>query len=453
MQCIGYLVLGWWMFFACGAKGQTLAFPGAEGFGRFTTGGRGGEVIYVTNLNDHGPGSLRAAINAVGARYILFKVSGTIELKSDLEIKNGDLTIAGQTAPGDGITIRNYSTSIEASNVIIRFLRFRMGDAAGNEGDALGGRYQEDIMIDHCSISWATDENASFYSNENFTMQWCIISESLNNSIHHKGIHGYGGIWGGAPATFHHNLLAHNNSRNPRFSGSSTTSNSSDELTDFRNNVIYNWYGNSTYGGESPGRFNMVNNYYKAGPATPGSKQYRIIEPYEPYGSFYIDGNYVVGSNDITEDNWNGGVQYRDGGCPEEEIRQQEPFDFQIGHTHTAQKAYRKVLAYAGVSLHRDSVDVRIIKEVRNGTATYEGSKTGLPGIIDSQEDVGGWPELESKPAPTDTDKDGMPDNWEEKKGLNPNEPNTNGHDLSEVYCNVEVYLHSLVKNITNNEY
>jgi hypothetical protein len=435
------------------------AFPGAEGFGRNATGGRGGKVIFVTNLNDSGAGSLREALQTTGPRIVVFNVSGTIALSSRINITNGDLTIAGQTAPGDGICIKNYEVVISASNVIVRYLRFRMGDVTQQETDALWGRYQHDIIIDHCSMSWSVDESSSFYANQNFTMQWCIISESLNESFHGKGNHGYGGIWGGDHASFHHNLLAHHNSRNPRFNGGGRSGVSNgiypNEHVDYRNNVIYNWRDNSAYGGEN-GNYNIVNNYYKPGPATPESKNRRIMQVSlesdlsygAGYGKFFISGNYVNGNPAVSANNWNGGVDYASG-VTQALAKLDSEIDFGTVTTHTAEKAYASVLAYAGTSLSRDAVDTRVVSEVQNGTATYAGSKTGIPGILDSQTDAGGWPELTSTNPPVDTDQDGMPDTWETEMKIDPQTANGIGRDLSTGYDNIEVYINSLVKSIT----
>ncbi|MFC6998923.1 pectate lyase [Rufibacter roseus] len=444
---------------------EVKAFPGADGFGQVATGGRGGKVYYVTNLNDSGIGSLRDAVNRTGARYILFNISGNIELRSELKINNPNITIAGQTAPGDGITIKNYPVTIAADNVIIRYIRFRMGDTGEAEGDALWGRYQRNIIIDHCSMSWSTDEAASFYSNENFTLQWSILSESLRNSVHNKGAHGYGGIWGGQKASFHHNLLAHHDSRNPRFNGGGRSGMNggrySDEHVDFRNNVIYNWGNNSAYGGEN-GKYNMVNNYYKPGPATPSSKNKRIMQvSFESnptwgagYGTFYIAGNYMHNNATVTADNWNGGVDY-DSSIPlaqRANVRLQAPIEYQISTEHTAEQAYEKVLAFSGASLKRDAVDLRIVENVKNRSFTAPGSRGSTNGLIDSQSDVGGWPELKSTAAPVDTDNDGMPDDWEIAHKLDPNKPEPNGRHLSTAYDNVEVYINSLVKTITEEQ-
>lgn len=418
---------------------QPLAFPGAEGFGKYTTGGRGGEVFIVTNLNDSGPGSLREAIRKKGPRTIVFAVSGTIDLEAPLDVNNGDLTIAGQSAPGEGVCLRNFPVSVKADNVIIRYMRFRLGDKQAQEADAFGGyKGNNNIIIDHCSISWATDECVSFYRNKNFTLQWSIISESLNQSVHHKGDHGYGGIWGGEGATFHHNLIASHNSRNPRFSGSSTTPNSPEELVDFRNNVIYNWKNNSVYGGEK-GRYNMVNNYYKAGEATVGSKTDRIVNPSQPYGKFYVQGNFVEGHPEVTQNNWAGGVQ-----CDHpDSVKATNEFVVVRVPVQSAREAYEQILADAGASYKRDAVDKRIVYEVQRGSST---SGKNHNGIIDSQEDVGGWPELKSAPAPKDKDQDGMPDEWERKHKLNINDKgDAAAYTLDKSYTNLEVYLNGLL--------
>ncbi|MFD2161332.1 polysaccharide lyase family 1 protein [Paradesertivirga mongoliensis] len=424
------------------SDGQPIAFPGAEGFGKYTTGGRGGKAIIVSNLNDAGEGSLRKAIQAKGPRTVVFAVSGTIALESPLDINNPDITIAGQSAPGDGICLKNYSLNVKADNVIIRYLRVRMGDEKKYQGDALGGvKGNSNIIIDHCSVSWATDETASFYNNKNFSMQWCIISESLNASAHAKGEHGYGGIWGGRGASFHHNLLASHKSRTPRFSGSSTTKNTPDELVDFRNNVIYNWGENNIYGGEE-GRYNVVANYFRSGKATDSSKKNRMLQPWSPYGKFYVAGNEISGYPAISDDNWSGGVQADHPDSAKADVAFQAVPITQ----HTARKAFDLVLAHAGASHKRDIVDSRITQEVRNGVSV---SGKANNGIIDSPNDVGGWPELKSLTAPLDSDKDGVPDDWERKNKLNPNDPSDAAKVAAKTfYTNLEVYLNSLIKSI-----
>ena len=460
------------LFFAVAVmaqENQIPAFPGAEGHGRFTTGGRGGQVIYVTTLEDNGsPGSLRYAVNQTGARLVLFKISGTIQLKSALKTTQGDLTIAGQTAPGDGICLRDYPVEIQADNVILRYLRFRMGDATNQEADALWGRNRKNIIIDHCSISWSTDECASFYDNENFTLQWSILSESLRNSVHGKGAHGYGGIWGGRNASFHHNLLASHDSRNPRFNGSRYSNRPDDELVDFRNNVVYNWGSNSAYAAEG-GRYNLVNNYYKAGPATASSKTTRIIEPYadngsnnQPagtYGTFYVEGNKLSVSAVVSGDNWQG-VHLHSSfstyapGVTKADLKLGSELPTGGVTTHSAEQAYEKVLDFVGACLVRDTIDKRVIHDVRTGTATItDGGNGSTNGIIDTQSAVGGWPELHSTNAPADTDADGMPDVWEAANNLNSN--NASDAKLTSLdgkYTNVEVYLYSLVASITENQ-
>ncbi|MBK9336298.1 MAG: pectate lyase [Lewinellaceae bacterium] len=412
------------------------AFPGAEGCGKYTTGGRGGRVLLVTNLNDDGPGSLRAALAVKAPRIVVFAVSGTIELKSRIHITSGNLTIAGQSAPADGICLRNYNVNIAADNVIIRYLRFRLGDEARQQDDAFSCLRQKNIIIDHCSMSWSSDECATTYDTENLTLQWCIIAESLNKSVHEKGEHGYGGIWGGNHASFHHNLLAHHTSRNPRFCGARYHHRPDWEVVDFRNNVIFNWGSNSAYGGEQ-GHYNMVNNYYKAGPATSKNVRNRIINPSSPVGKFYVAGNYIEGFPKITGDNWAGGVHCK----AQDSVHAPQPFPMRVEvPTETAEYAYIAILEGAGASLHRDALDLRIVQEVRTGKTTFGN------GIIDSQSAVGGWPTLRTEPAPADNDRDGMPDTWEQKHELNPNTNDSALYSLSRAYTNLEVYLNELTE-------
>jgi hypothetical protein len=453
----------------CVAQLKLPAFPGAEGHGKYTTGGRGGKVYYVTTLEDNSSvGSLRYAINQTGARLILFKVSGTIQLKSGLTITKGDVTIAGQTAPGDGITLRDFPVSVSADNVIIRFLRFRMGDETDQEADSFGGRYRKNIIIDHCSMSWSTDECVSFYVNENFTLQWCLISESLRNSVHAKGAHGYGGIWGGKNASFHHNLLASHDSRNPRLGESAGDIYALTDLVDLRNNVIYNWQGNSCYGGEGM-NVNIVNCYYKPGPATTKTERIVAIDKnkdsstkiYNMWGKFYIDGNYMSASTRATADNWTYGVynQYHSSNgtvtqVERDTMRISAPHNPGEVTTHTAIKAYEKVLEFVGASLKRDTIDLRIIHDVSTGTATFmDGGNGSINGIIDSQSAVGGWPVLNSINAPTDTDSDGIPDIWEQANGLNKdNNADAQLKTIDGIYPNIEVYLNSIVSGIVSSQ-
>lgn len=413
------------------------AFPGAEGYGKYTIGGRGGKVYVVTNLSNRGPGSLRAAVDASGSRTVVFAVSGNIMLTEPLNISNPYITIAGQTAPGDGITVAGAPVNISTDQVIIRYVRFRLGDYHNYEADAIGGRGISDIILDHISASWSTDETVSFYVTNNLTVQWSFITESLRGSVHVKGNHGYGGIWGGA-SSYHHNLMAHHSSRNPRFDGERLLS---DPAVDMRNNVIYNWGFNSAYGGEG-GNHNIIANYYRPGPATgKGSVNHRIVEVSNG-GKWYVADNYVYSYPKISADNWAGGVQPRIDRIAD--IKQHTEFPVPYVITHTAEEAYELVLADAGCTLpRRDHIDQRIVEEVRTGTAAYGGAVTGLhSGIIDSQEDVGGLPFLRGFSAPLDSDQDGIPDWWAIKYGYDPEGGIDPSGDIDgDCYTNFEEYL------------
>ena len=422
---------------ALGQTPRVPAFPGAEGHGSMTRGGSGGRVIAVTNLHDAGPGSLRVAVEAEGARIVVFRVSGTITLGSQLKISNPYITIAGQTAPGDGIALRQHPIQIDADEVVIRYIRVRLGDESGDDDDAISSRYHKNIILDHVSTSWSIDEAVSLYHGENVTVQWCLISESLYKSNHVKGHHGFGGIWGSNYSTYHHNLLAHHSSRNPRFA-------SGCGYTDHRNNVIFNWGINSAYGGEKRQQgnpkfshcvVNMVGNYYKPGPATiPGEVSHRIVNPGSSnrgFASWFVADNFMLGNAAVTADNWDGGVQPQQGQPGVDKLRLMEPWPAMPIHEQSAEEAYRDVLRDAGATLpKRDVIDRRIVEETRRGEATHEGTgyKESHPeidaskpsGIIDSPGDVGGWPELAGSPPPPDSDDDGMPDEWEERYGLDP---------------------------------
>ena len=513
---------------------QAPAFPGAEGHGRYVTGGRNGKIVHVTNLNDSGTGSFREAVKS-GNKIIVFDVAGVIALKSDLKFAD-NITILGQTAPSPGITLRYYTVQ-PGSNNIIRFLRIRRGQEKNiNDGaDATWQRNKTGIIFDHCSFSWSIDEVASFYDNNNFTMQWCTVAESLTNPGHSKGAHGYGGIWGGKLASFHHNFVAHLMNRGPRFNGArygwtGYTSNKEyktyqwkntvqAENVDFRNCVMYNAQG-TCYGGPGGGQINIVNNYYKAGPSmglksetqnglkvdvstgkergnqdritlvtlsTKDNSDKNHPELYDMTSRYYINGNTTEttkGSKTANKD-WKG-VSY-DKGVPSlngeyyspdannfygdavahttisgkscVKIKMDEPAPTGQVTTHSAAEAYEKVLAYVGASLYRDEIDARYMEEAKTGTATYKGSITKSPGIIDKVADVNGYTEANfgtgSRPADFDTDKDGIPDEWEKANGLNPNDASdalTYSLDKKGYYTNIEVYANSLVEDIMKAE-
>lgn len=441
-----------------------------EGGGASVKGGDGGTIYRVSRLDDAldpntglpQAGTLRYAVTQTGVRRVIFTTSGTIHLNSELRIKTGSITIDGQSAPGDGICIADYPLVINADNVIVRFIRIRLGQVGmqqkGEDYDALSVNDGTGIVIDHCSCSWSIDECVSCYGNENFTLQYCFITESLRDAGHPKGAHGYGGIWGGKNASFHHNLLAHHDSRNPRFDHDYVDANHNGPI-DFVNNVVYNWKGNSAYGGEGSSQgaggrhINFVNNYYKPGPTTNAGVKTRLLNPttkcsyctnacggsVQP-GKFYLTGNYMVGSTEVSSDNWQGvfpDESSKKSQC-KADIRWTDGMTALLNE-QTAEEAYETVLAKAGCSLHRDAVDERIVNEVRNGTGK----------IIDSPSEVGGWPELQKADIPLDTDYDGIPDEWETKYGLNPKD-NMDARKITLVtgYTNIEVYMRHLVRNL-----
>lgn len=429
---------------AFSSRAQQLAFPSAEGYGKYVSGGRGGAVYEVTNLNSSGAGSLGAAISASGKRTVVFRVAGTIT--GNFNIKNGDITIAGQTAPGDGICIKgNISTS--ADNIIIRYIRVRYDPTSQIQNDALGGRYHKNIIFDHVSTSWSADEVLTLYFNENTTVQWCIIAEACEKFENGVSVgHRFGGIWGNNYGTWHHNLIAHNDSRNPRWASGCGNN-------DYRNNVIYNWGYESCYGGEKQQvgdanhaftSINMIANYYKPGPSTKDNgTTRRLANPSArsatDKGDWYVAENYFDGQPDITANNWIGvvGSNYNKLSAPWSAmaINQQSPQD-----------AYLSVLDHVGCSLpNRDKVDVDIIDDVRNGTAKY-----GDKGIISVPGDVGGWPVLASGTPPVDTDHDGMPDEWEDANSLDKSNANDRNTVASSGYTMLEVYLNSIDGSITN---
>lgn len=440
-----------------------LAFPGAEGFGRFARGGRGGAVFVVETLDDAGPGSLRAAVEAEGPRSVVFAVAGTIALRSPLVVERPWITIAGESAPGDGITLRDQPLIIAADQVILRFLRSRLGDESGVEADAIwvaGGR---DIMLDHVSASWSTDETLSVANMQSrpdlvldrVTVQWSVIAESLDRSVHAKGNHGYGSLIRGshgARYSFHHNLWAHHRARLPRPGNYlDPTRDPLGPLVDLRNNVIYNWGGagakattareraiavSAGYNvdGDARSRYNLVGNAYLTGPDTraalaelagtgPELRPWIFFEA-APNAWMHAAGNSLDGQ--LPVDPWTligSDVPAR---------RLDHAFPVAPVITDDVGEAFGRVLRHAGASRERDAVDRRIVASVRDGGG----------GLIDSQTDVGGWPVLRAPAAPSDSDRDGLPDAWERAHGLDPCDPSDAGLLTSDGYTWLERYLH-----------
>lgn len=406
---------------------EAPSFPGAEGFGATATGGRGGDVYFVTNLDNDGPGSLRDAVRK-GARMVLFKTSGTINLESTLRLDVSNITIAGQTAPGDGICLRGKELVVSGDNIIVRFLRIRPGDERGEEHDALTIWGADRVMVDHCSLSWSTDSlNDVVRDSSHVTVQWCVLSEPLNKSVHQKGAHGYGTGWGSGPNggnSFHHNLLAHCNSRSPRLGSEQHA------LVDVRNNVIYNMGTGWAYGGEHA-RANLVANFYKPGPRTARPRE--LFRVGSPDTRMYLDRNVVFGQPQVSQNNASGLAG--EDGIDLAATLVAEPFDTVDIREDSAEFAYVRVLASAGATLPgRDPVDARVIGEVRDGTGH----------IINSPRDVGGWPVLQSEEPPSDGDGDGMPDNWEREHGFNPKDAADGITLTDEGYSNLETYLNQL---------
>lgn len=414
-----------------------LAFPGAEGYGQFTTGGRDGTVYVVTNLNDSGKGSLRYGVTLKESRIVVFQVSGTIHLKSALTIRNENISILGQTAPNPGITITGYPVEVFANNVIMRYLRIRLGDKNAVEADALECKDAKNVIFDHLSLSWGVDENATFYRTENLTLQWSSIAESLNNSIHKKGSHGYGGIWGGTNVSYHHNFLACNSNRNPRFCGSRAYLRNTDKNVEFFNNVVYNWVDNAIYGGEE-GTYNVINNAFIPGPATKKSKLKTFLKPYEPLGKYFILGNYMHGAPEVTQNNTVGVEAVN---VAEVLVTNSHPTSWGF-EAESAQDALNQVLKRAGNSHYRDVHDNRIFNYLLLNSPPENG-------IINTQKDVGGLEESSTKEVKLDSDQDGMPDDWEMKNKLDPNRNDATETSLHEYYNNIEIYSHDCIK--TNN--
>ncbi len=426
-------------------NGLPLAFPGAEGYGRFAKGGRGGDVYHVTNINDSGPGSFRDGIDsAKGPRTIVFEVSGTIELKSQIRIQNQGLTIAGQTAPGDGITFKDNKLGFsKSSDIIVRYIRVRLGDKnkpRPSGPDAVSVDDCDNLIFDHVSTSWGIDGNQDTGNCKNYTFQWSILSEGLHNSLHHKGAHGMCGSFRKPESntTIHHSIFATSRDRHPSLSGNQ------DEphwIIDFRNNIIYNWSAGGT-ANVGDAQLNLINNIFRPGPET-GTTLPIAMKCHTAYAAHgYMSGNIFDERPELTANNyaaidmerWADNYKYLG---TLEHWKVDKVFDTgpNAPATHSTEEARRLVLAHAGASLVRDAVDKRLINDIKNRTGK----------LLDSQDEVGGWPELKSKPAPKDADRDGMADAWETANNLDPKDPeDRNGDADKDGYTNLEEYLNSL---------
>lgn len=424
-----------------------LAFPEAEGYGRFAAGGRGGRVYEVTNLNDAGPGSLREAVEASGPRTVVFRVGGVIPLKSKLVVRHPYLTVAGQTAPGDGICLKNYTFGCsDTHDVVIRHVRIRVGDETGTTQDGSGARGCDHVIYDHCSISWSIDEGFSSREAKNITVQRCLVAEALHIADHKKYQpgkgHSFAASISGSVGSFHHNLLAHCTGRNWSLAGGlDRTGRRLAGRLDIRNNVVYNWRDRTTDGGVLA--LNFVNNFYLPGPAT---TRFTLLkpDPGDPDRGMraYVSGSVIDGKPEFDADNWKAYVGPAEGVA---KVRSETPLFEPFVTTHTAREAFESVLADVGATRPRqDAVDRRVLADVRKRSHTYTGSKGKLPGIIDSPADVGGWPEYRSGDPPTDTDHDGIPDEWEKAHGLDPTNPADGAAYRSDGYTNLEHYLNEL---------
>ncbi|MDG5493668.1 hypothetical protein [Niveispirillum sp. BGYR6] len=421
--------------------GPIPAFPGAEGAGAYAVGGRAGAVHIVSNLEDAGPGSLRAAVEATGARMVVFAISGTIHLKKPLKIHNDFITIAGQSAPGDGITLADQPLIIAANHVAMRYLRVRLGDLSRTEDDAVSVTDGQYIILDHISASWSVDETLSVSQKwkpdmkglDHVTVQWCLISESLNKSVHSKGEHGYGSLVRGsygARYSFHHNLWAHHKSRMPR-PGNFIEADADPDgaIMDFRNNVFYDWHGEA--GGYNVDKnaittYNFINNAYLPGPGSQGQMAFRESAP---LARAFFQGNAMAGA--VPADPWSLVM-----GSERDGYRLSQPAEVSPVTTQDALTAQGKVLAYAGASLRRDPVDQRVLAQVRDGKGE----------VINSQQDVGGWPSLPEIRGPLDSDGDGIPDAVEQERGLDPHDAADSRRPGPDGYTALETYLADIVR-------